>query len=127
MWQLFAVTGALMLTGCVGMTENRYMDQVSQPPPPSYLGPWTGNIGNYLSTLILNEDGTGLLCNAWHTHNSVERVKFSGGSIYPQSGGEMKITASGNSMTGSLPFAGDFRFVKDIGLKEAAPYCQDKL
>jgi hypothetical protein len=121
------LVGALTLSGCAGLTENRYIDQPVEAPPAAYIGPWTGTIGNYLSTLVLNGDGTGRLCSAWHTYNSVERVKFSGGSVYPQSGGEMKVAVAGSQMTGSLPFAGDFRFIRDTELREAASYCQDNL
>lgn len=125
---LVASVVLLELTGCVGlMMENRYMDKAAEPVPPGYSGAWTGTIGNYLSTIKLNPDGTGLVCNSWHTHNSVERLKYSAGAIYPQSGGSLNIQVTGNQMTGKLAGAGTYRFVKDDDMIESAPYCQKNM
>lgn len=120
----------ISLSGCISpILKNNYMETTKEVPPEKYLGAWTGTIGNYLSTFKINPDGSGLICNSWHTHNSVERIKYNKDAIHPQSGGSLNIKFDGDKLIGKSPtFISDtYIFLKDNDLKEAAPYCIDKI
>jgi len=127
---LLVITLLASITGCTSLTpQNNYMEISRETPPAIYIGTWTGTIGHYLSTFKINSDGSGIMCNSWHKHNSVERIKFNAGSIYPQSGSSINLSPQDNTLIGKIDSfgSGTYIFVRDDKLDEAAPYCLDKI
>ncbi len=130
------VIAALFLAGCATglepMLDNRYMEVSAEAVPKGMAGAWTGTLGPYLLTFVLNQDGTGLSCGSWHKHSSTGRVKYRGGVLYTSDGGALLANLVGDTLVLTMkerpaPMPADHKFVRDDGLKEAAPYCKKEL
>ena len=121
------------LSGCVMPTDdllnNRYMEHVPEAPPAGMAGDWTGTMGPYLLTLRIDQDGTGRMCSSYLQNNSVNALKYAGGTLYYQDGTRTAANYSSDTLTILAPYFNSqpSRLVRDTGLKQAAPYCQQNL
>ena len=84
---LIGIAGLLMV-GCVSpatqMIDNKFLDaQVTQP---EVVGIWTTAAAGGLSTIKLNQDGTGVMCEDNGHSVNVYQLRNSGGLIYAQNG-----------------------------------------
>lgn len=122
-----------VLSGCslatTDVLNNDFSSIQQASAPPSIVGTWTGSSGPYLMTIVINENGGGLSCYAWNTNKTVGRVKYDGGQLVLQDGSKMRVTASGDVLTGRASYTGakDISFRRDTNLENADPYCVKNL
>lgn len=131
MKKIITIISLLGLTACTmptdDMLNNKFVSISPQPLGNVYTESiWTGNNGPYLITLILHNDGTGVMCSSYQTRNSLEKTKYNDGILYDQSGGRTKLSLNGNNLIGNSPYFGakTIIFYRDNDLKEASIYCK---
>jgi len=78
----------VLLGGCVTpstqMINNKFSEV--QPLAPSVSGIWTISIGPSISTIKLDSDGNGILCDDTNGHVVFNKVKYANNMIYIQNG-----------------------------------------
>lgn len=130
---ILIITGFLSMTGCAmhhDMQNNNFPAVVAVPPPPKLVGTWTGSIGYYLTTTKFEEDGTGIMCASWNGRDSLNRVKYDGKEVRFADGGRTTIKSLDNRvlvLRANYYFGADYTLHRDDALKQAAPYCVEKL
>lgn len=86
--------GVLVLFGgCVTpatqMINNKFSEV--QPSIPSVSGIWTISIGPTISTIKLDSDGNGILCDDTNGHVVFNKVKYANNMIYIQNGMALEV------------------------------------
>ena len=78
----------VLLGGCVTpatqMINNKFSEL--QPSIPSVSGIWTISIGPTISTIKLDSDGNGILCDDTNGHVVFNKVKYANNMIYIENG-----------------------------------------
>ena len=71
------------------MTNNKFSEV--QPSTPLVSGIWTFSIGSSISTIKLDSDGNGILCDDTNGHVVFNKVKYANNMIYIQNGMLLKV------------------------------------
>lgn len=83
----------ILLGGCVSpatqMINNKFSEV--QPSIPSVSGIWTISIGPSISTIKLDSDGNGILCDDTNGHVVFNKVKYANNMIYIQNGMTLEV------------------------------------
>jgi hypothetical protein len=83
----------VLLGGCVTpstqMINNKFSEV--QPSIPSVSGIWTISIGSSISTIKLDSDGNGILCDDTNGHVVFNKVKYANNMIYIQNGMTLQV------------------------------------
>ena len=83
----------VLFGGCVTpatqMINNKFSEV--QPSIPSVSGIWTISIGPSISTIKLDSDGNGILCDDTNGHVVFNKVKYSNNMIYIQNGMTLEV------------------------------------
>ena len=91
---LSLIATSLALVACVSpateMINNSFLDVKATQPQVS--GVWTAAVGPGLSTIKLNQDGSGLMCESTGSQTSILKIKHSNGKLFIQSGATLTIT-----------------------------------
>jgi len=87
------VLAPLILSGCVSpttqMTNNKFSEV--QPLPPPVSGIWTISIDPSISTIKLDSDGNGILCDDSSGHVVFNKVKYANNVIYIENGMTLEV------------------------------------
>ena len=128
----FLATGALV--GCAtpldDLLEGGYSEAEARPAPETLVGTWTGSMGPYLVTMVVEPDGTGRYCHSWNDKNAVSRLKYDGERFVFQDGAKAEVASSSSDkmvLRLSYKHAGESVLRDDQGLAETSPYCADAL
>ncbi|MEQ1066291.1 J517_1871 family lipoprotein [Acinetobacter sp. XH1741] len=124
---------AISLSGCVTpvtqMINNKFSDIV--PTKPQATGIWTTSVGPGLSTIKLNEDGNGILCEDTSGNITSNKIKYSNGQLYSQNGMVLKVIALNQEVleakTTLSAFNIDMVYKKDSDLKAASLKCAKEI
>ncbi|WP_336168548.1 J517_1871 family lipoprotein [Acinetobacter sp. 161(2023)] len=83
----------LILSGCVNPSTQLINNKFSevQPSTPSVSGIWTISIGPGISTIKLDSDGNGILCDDTSGHVVFNKVKYANNMIYIQNGMTLEV------------------------------------
>ncbi|MBI0423757.1 hypothetical protein I7H67_13215 [Acinetobacter sp. ACIN00229] len=88
MQKIIALSLFFLLSGCVSptaqMVNNKFNEE--QPSTPSISGIWTISIGPSISTIKLEADGNGILCDDTSGHVVFNKVKYANNMIYIENG-----------------------------------------
>ncbi|MBJ9738020.1 hypothetical protein I5523_00025 [Acinetobacter oleivorans] len=88
MQKIIALSLVFLLSGCVSptaqMVNNKFNEE--QPSTPSISGIWTISIGPSISTIKLDSDGNGVLCDDTSGHVVFNKVKYANNMIYIENG-----------------------------------------
>lgn len=78
----------VLLGGCVTPSTQMINNKFSEVKPlaPSVSGIWTISIGPSISTIKLDSDGNGILCDDTNGHVVFNKVKYANNMIYVQNG-----------------------------------------
>ncbi|MDS7931126.1 hypothetical protein RMB13_16930 [Acinetobacter sp. V102_4] len=83
----------ILFGGCVTpstqMINNKFSEV--QPSTPSVSGIWTISIGPSISTIKLDSDGNGILCDDTNGHVVFNKVKYANNMIYIQNGMTLEV------------------------------------
>lgn len=83
----------VLFGGCVNpatqMINNKFSEV--QPSIPSVSGIWTISIGPSISTIKLDSDGNGILCDDTNGHVVFNKVKYVNNMIYIQNGMTLEV------------------------------------
>lgn len=83
----------VLFSGCVTpatqMINNKFSEV--QPSIPSVSGIWTISIGPSISTIKLDSDGNGILCDDTKGHVVFNKVKYVNNMIYIQNGMALEV------------------------------------
>jgi hypothetical protein len=83
----------VLFGGCVTpatqMINNKFSEV--QPSIPSVSGIWTISIGPSISTIKLDSDGNGILCDDTNGHVVFNKVKYVNNMIYIQNGMTLEV------------------------------------
>ncbi|MHC3123897.1 J517_1871 family lipoprotein [Acinetobacter sp. GN11] len=83
----------VLFGGCVTpatqMINNKFSEV--QPSIPSVSGIWTISIGPSISTIKLDSDGNGILCDDTSGHVVFNKVKYANNMIYIQNGMALEV------------------------------------
>ncbi|WP_426453750.1 J517_1871 family lipoprotein [Acinetobacter sp. KB005] len=83
----------VLFGGCVTpatqMINNKFSEV--QPSIPSVSGIWTISIGPSISTIKLDSDGNGILCDDTNEHVVFNKVKYANNMIYIQNGMALEV------------------------------------
>ncbi|MGR2824995.1 hypothetical protein FY048_05580 [Acinetobacter sp. 1124_18A] len=71
------------------MTNNNFSEV--QPSTPSVSGIWTISIGPSISTIKLDSDGNGILCDDTSGHVVFKKVKYANNMIYIENGMTLEV------------------------------------
>ena len=121
------------LVGCVSpvtqMIDNKFLDvQVTQP---EVTGIWTTAAAGGLSTIKLNQDGTGIMCEDNGHSVNVYQLRNSGSLIYAQNGMALKKITINNQIlnvkTTFSAFNADMKYRADKELRLATPRCAKEI
>lgn len=131
--KLFLLGLVVLLTGCVTpvtqMTNNNFSD--IEPTKPQATGIWTTTVGPGLSTIKLNADGNGILCEDSSGHVNLNKLKYSKGQLYTQNGMILKVISLNQDIleakTTLSAFNIDMVYKKDSDLKAASLKCPKEL
>ncbi|MEV8215723.1 J517_1871 family lipoprotein [Leifsonia sp. NPDC077715] len=123
----------MLLSGCVTpvtqMMNNKFSDIV--PTKPLAAGIWTTSVGPGLSTIKLNEDGNGILCEDTSGYLNLNKLKYSNGQLYAQNGLILKVISLNQDVleakTTLSAFNIDMVYKKDSDLKAASLKCAKEL
>ncbi|WP_447507050.1 J517_1871 family lipoprotein [Acinetobacter oleivorans] len=93
MQKIIALSLVFLLSGCISpntqMTNNNFSEV--QPSTPSVSGIWTISIGPSISTIKLDSDGNGILCDDTSGHVVFNKVKYANNMIYIQNGMALEV------------------------------------
>ena len=123
----------LLLSGCAmhnDMMNNNFPAVVAVAPPAKLIGTWTGSIGYYLATVRVEPDGTGILCASWSGRDSINALKYDGKQVRFSDSTRTTVKRLDNKLLvlrADYYFGADYTFHRDDELKQAAPYCLEKL
>ncbi|MBP2603232.1 J517_1871 family lipoprotein [Acinetobacter calcoaceticus] len=83
----------VLFGGCVTPTTQMINNKFSevQPSTPSVSGIWTISIGSSISTIKLDSDGNGILCDDTNGHVVFNKVKYANNMIYIQNGMTLEV------------------------------------
>lgn len=88
MQKIIALSLVFLLSGCVSptaqMVNNKFNEE--RPSIPSISGIWTISIGPSISTIKLDSDGNGILCDDTSGHVVFNKVKYANNMIYIENG-----------------------------------------
>ncbi len=91
---LTLIAASLALVACVSpateMINNNFLDV--KATQPQITGIWTAAVGPGLSTIKLNQDGSGLMCESTGAQTNIFKIKHSSGKLFIQSGATLTIT-----------------------------------
>lgn len=129
---LISIAG-LLTGGCVSpatqMIDNKFLDVPMTPP--EVTGIWTTAAAGGLSTIKLNQDGTGVMCEDNGNSVNVYQLRNSGNLIYAQNGMSLKkITITNqllNVKTTFSAFNADMKYRADNELKLTTPRCVQEI
>ncbi len=83
----------VLFGGCVTpatqMINNKFSEL--QPSIPSVSGIWTISMGPTISTIKLDSDGNGILCDDTNGHVVFNKVKYANNMIYIQNGMALEV------------------------------------
>jgi len=122
-----------LLSGCAmhnDMYNNNFPAVVAVAPPEKLIGVWTGSIGYYLATVSIKSDGTGIMCASWSGRDSINALKYDGKEVRFSDSSRTtvkKLNAKVLVLRANYYFGADYTFYRDDSLKQAAPYCIEKL
>ncbi|MFV5639740.1 J517_1871 family lipoprotein [Acinetobacter oleivorans] len=88
MQKIIVLSLIFLLSGCVSPTNQMNNNNFSevQPSTPSVSGIWTISIGPSISTIKLEADGNGILCDDTSGHVVFNKVKYANNMIYIENG-----------------------------------------
>jgi len=88
MQKIIALSLVFLLSGCISPTTQMVNNKFSQiqPSTPSVSGIWTILIGPSISTIKLEADGNGILCDDTSGHVVFNKVKYANNMIYIENG-----------------------------------------
>lgn len=93
MQKIIALSLVFLLSGCVSPTthiaNNKFNEE--QPSTPSVSGIWTISIGPSISTIKLEADGNGILCDDTRGHVVFNKVKYVNNMIYIENGMVLEV------------------------------------
>ena len=93
MKKIVALSLIFLLSGCVSpttqMTNNNFSEL--QPSTPSISGIWTISISPSISTIKLEADGNGILCDDTSGHVVFNKIKYANNMIYIQNGMTLEV------------------------------------
>lgn len=93
MKKIFALSLFFLLSGCVTptnhMINNKFSEVEASTLPVS--GIWTISIGPSISTIKLDSDGNGILCDDTSGHVVFNKVKYANNMIYIQNGMTLEV------------------------------------
>lgn len=133
MKKLLLILPFLALGGCVTPTTQMLDNNFSevQPKAPSAAGIWTVSIGPGISTIKLEIDGTGVLCEDTSGHVVLNKIKYSDNMIYVQNGMTLKIASLSRdrleAKTTLSAFNQNMIYKADNDLKSASLKCSKEL
>ncbi|OCY33010.1 hypothetical protein BFR75_05855 [Acinetobacter pittii] len=88
MQKIIVLSLAFLLSGCVSptthMANNKFNEEQSSMPLVS--GIWTISIGPSISTIKLESDGNGILCDDTSGHVVFNKVKYANNMFYIENG-----------------------------------------
>lgn len=133
MKKLLLILPFLALGGCVTpidqMINNKFSDV--EPTKPQVAGIWTTSVGPSLSTIKLNEDGNGLLCEDSSGYVSLNKVKYSDGKLFAQNGMILKVLKLSEDVLEAKTTVSAFNvtmaYKSDSALKAASSKCAKEL
>lgn len=133
MKKLLLLALTVCLVGCVSpatqMINNKYLD-VSATPPEA-VGVWTASVGGGLSSIKLNQDGTGVLCEDNGNTVNVYQLRNSENLIYAQNGMSLKKTTINSNVlnvkTTLSAFNVEIKYRSDNDLKLLSARCAKEL
>lgn len=133
MKKLLLILPFLAMGGCVTpvdqMLNNKFSDVY--PTKPQFSGIWTTSVGPSLSTIKLNEDGSGLLCEDSSGYVSLNKVKYSDGKLFAQNGMILKVLKLTEDVleakTTVTAFNVTMAYKRDSDLKAASSKCAKEL
>lgn len=93
MQKIIVLSLIFLLSGCVSPTNQMNNNNFSevQPSTPSVSGIWTISIGPSISTIKLDSDGNGVLCDDASGHVVFNKVKYTNNMIYIQNGMTLEV------------------------------------
>ncbi|MFV5439149.1 hypothetical protein VXP84_05715 [Acinetobacter oleivorans] len=88
MQKIIALSFVFLLGGCISPTTQMVNNKFSQmqPSTPSISGIWTISIDPSISTIKLEADGNGILCDDTSGHVVFNKVKYANNMIYIENG-----------------------------------------
>ena len=88
MQKIIVLSLIFLLSGCVSPTNQMNNNNFSevQPSTSSVSGIWTISIGPSISTIKLDSDGNGVLCDDTSGHVVFNKVKYANNMIYIENG-----------------------------------------
>lgn len=93
MQKIIALSLVFLLSGCVSPTthvaNNKFNEE--QPSTPSISGIWTISIGPSISTIKLDSDGNGVLCDDTRGHVVFNKIKYVNNMIYIENGMVLEV------------------------------------
>ncbi|WP_151820819.1 J517_1871 family lipoprotein [Acinetobacter soli] len=133
MKKIILLSLATLLSGCVTpvtqMMNNKFSD--IEPTKPEATGIWTTSVGPGLSTIKLNEDGNGILCEDTSGHLNLNKLKYSNGQLFSQNGMILKVVSIDQDIlrvkTTLSAFNVDMVYKRDTDLKAASLKCAKEL
>ena len=123
----------VVLSGCVTpvsqMLDNKFLD--ARLTSPEVAGVWTTAAGGGLSTIKLNQNGTGVMCEDNGHSLNVYQLRNSSNLIYAQNGMSLKKIVINNDVlnvkTTLSAFNVDMKYRADNGLNLASPRCAKEI
>lgn len=124
----------LSVSGCssmiTDMQNNNFPAVVAVPVPAKMIGIWTGSIGYYLTTTRFEKDGTGVMCASWNGRDSLNLLKYDGKEVRFADSTRSTIKSLNDQvlvLRVNYYFGADYTLHRDDEMKQAAPYCVEKL
>ena len=113
------------------MQNNRFTSLVASTPAKEIQGLWSGNMGPYLMTIKIKEDGNSLMAYSYGASNVLSRAKYQpDGKLYFQDGSKVELVAnSPNELSVKNPylFGQTSKFLRDDQLKEAPLFAVEEI
>ena len=120
------LAGITTMSGCA-TTSNSFIDYEEVQTPEEIAGVWTGASLGATTTYIINQDGTGIVCNDFNSTVNIDRLKYIGdGSLAYGKGFTFSIERDGDSLNSSW-YGSGMEMVRDPDLKYAAITCIESL
>jgi len=93
MQKIIVLSLIFLLSGCVSPTNQMNNNNFSevQPSTPSVSGIWTISIGPSISTIKLEANGNGILCDDTSGHVVFNKVKYANNMIYIENGMTLEV------------------------------------
>lgn len=93
MQKIIALSLVFLLSSCVSptvhMANNKFNEE--QPSMPLVSGIWTISIGPSISTIKLEADGNGILCDDTSGQVVFNKIKYANNMIYIQNGMALQV------------------------------------